>query len=207
MPRHLVDKYGDVSQIALEQMVSILGGDFTSRINMNLREDKHWSYGAGGFVMGAKQERPFIVYAPVQTDKTSESVVEIRKELEQFVSTKPATQEELDKVKTNQILKLPGQWETNASVNSSLTTMVKYNLPDDYYQKYDGNVRNLTLADVQQVSKAIVKPEEVNWFMVGDKAKIASKLDELGFDAIIEIDADGNPIKPALKDSNKEIKN
>ena len=204
---HLVDKYGDVSQIALEQMVSILGGDFTSRINMNLREDKHWSYGAGGFVMGAKQERPFIVYAPVQTDKTSESVVEIRKELEQFVSTKPATQEELDKVKTNQILKLPGQWETNASVNNSLTTMVKYNLPDDYYQKYDENVRNLSLTDIQEVSKAIVKPNEVNWFMVGDKAKIASKLDELGFDAIIEIDADGNPIKSVLTDNKKEIKN
>ncbi|NOQ92322.1 MAG: insulinase family protein, partial [Flavobacteriaceae bacterium] len=204
---HLTEKYGDVSQIALEQMVSILGGDFTSRINMNLREDKHWSYGAGGFVMGAEQERPFIVYAPVQTDKTSESVIEIRKELKQFVTTKPATKEELDKVKTNQVLKLPGQWETNAAVNNSLTTMVKYNLPDDYYQKYDGNVRSLSLTEVQEVSKKVVKPEAVNWFMVGDKAKIASKLDELGFDAIIEIDADGNPIKPAIKDDKKEIKN
>ncbi len=204
---HLTEKYGDVSQIALEQMVSILGGDFTSRINMNLREDKHWSYGAGGFVMGTEQERPFIVYAPVQTDKTSESVVEIRKELEQFVTTKPVTKEELDKVKTNQVLKLPGQWETNAAVNNSLTTMVKYNLPDDYYQKYDENVRSLSLTEVQEVSKKIVKPEAVNWFMVGDKAKIASKLDALGFDAIIEIDADGNPIKPAIKDDKKEIKN
>ncbi len=204
---HLAGKYGDVSQIALEQMVSILGGDFTSRINMNLREDKHWSYGAGGFVMDTEQERPFIVYAPVQTDKTSESVIEIRKELKQFVTTNPATKEELDKVKTNQVLKLPGQWETNAAVNNSLTTMVKYNLPDDYYQKYDENVRNLSLTEVQEVSKKVVKPEAVNWFMVGDKAKIASKLDELGFDAIIEIDADGNPIKPAIKNDKKEIKN
>jgi len=204
---HLTSKYGDVSEIALEQMVSILGGEFTSRINMNLREDKHWSYGAGGFVLGAKHERPFIVYAPVQTDKTAESVTELRKELEQFVTNKPVTKEELSKVKTNQILKLPGQWETNASVNNSLTTLVKYNLPDDYYQKYDENVRNLTLTDVQEVSKEVVKPEAVNWFMVGDKAKIVSKLDELGFDAIIEIDADGNPLKQSLKDNKKEIKN
>jgi len=204
---HLTSKYGDVPQIALEQMVSILGGDFTSRINMNLREDKHWAYGAGGFVLGAKEERPFIVYAPVQTDKSAESVMELRKEISEFISTRPVTQEELDKVKTNQILSLPGQWETNSSVNSSVVNLVKYDLPDDYYQNYDGNVRNLSLKDVRDVSKSVVKPEAVNWFMVGDRAKIADKLDELGFDAIIEIDADGKPKMPAMREANSDIKN
>ena len=189
---HLTKKYGDVSEIALEQMVSILGGDFTSRINMNLREDKHWAYGAGGLVLGAKEERPFIVYAPVQTDKSAESVTELRKEIAEFVSTRPATREELDKVKTNQVLKLPGQWETNSSVNASVANLIRYDLSDDYYQKYDQNVRNLSLDDVQKVSTEVVDPSAVNWFMVGDRAKIASKLDELGFDNIIEIDADGN---------------
>jgi len=204
---HLTEKYGDVSQIALEQMVSILGGDFTSRINMNLREDKHWAYGASGFVMGAKAERPFIMYAPVQTDKSAESVTELRKEISEFISTRPVTKEELEKVKTNQILSLPGQWETNSSVNQSITNLVNYGLPDDYYQKYDANVRNLSLQEVRDVSKKVVKPEAVNWFMVGDRAKIADKLDELGFDAIIEIDADGNPKKPAIKEVKPEIKN
>ncbi|HSQ46270.1 MAG TPA: pitrilysin family protein, partial [Lutibacter sp.] len=191
---HLTEKYGAFSEIALEQMVSILGGDFTSRINMNLREDKHWAYGAAGFVMDAQQERPFLVYAPVQTDKTAESVKELRKEILEFVTIRPATQKELDKVKTNQVLKLPGQWETNGAVNSSLYNLVKYNLPDDYYQKYDANVRSLSLNELQSVSKKAVKPNAVNWFMVGDKAKISDKLNELGFDNIIEIDADGNPI-------------
>lgn len=205
---HLTEKYGDISEIALEQMVSILGGDFTSRINMNLREDKHWSYGAGGLVMDAKAERPFLVYGSVQTDKSAESVTEFRKEIADFVGARPATQEELDKVKTNQILKLPGQWETNSSVNSSVANLVNFNLPDDYYQSYDANVRGLTLADIQNVSKKVVKPEAVNWFMVGDRAKIAGKLDELGFDNIIEIDADGNPIVPAVKEKEKmDIKN
>lgn len=204
---HLTSKYGDVSQVALEQMISILGGDFTSRINMNLREDKHWAYGAGGFVLGAKEERPFIVYAPVQTDKTAESITEVRKEISEFITTRPVTQEELDKVKTNQVLSLPGQWETNSSVNSSVSNLVKYGLPDDYYQSYDQSVRNLSLKDVQDVSKAVVKPEAVNWFMVGDRAKVVDKLDELGFDAIIEIDADGNPKVPAMKTPEKDIKN
>ncbi|NJB70047.1 putative Zn-dependent peptidase [Saonia flava] len=204
---HLTEKYGDVSQVAMEQMVSILGGDFTSRINMNLREDKHWAYGASGFVMGAKQERLFLLYAPVQTDKSAESVTELRKEISEFTSTRPATQAELDKVKTNQILSLPGQWETNNAVNSSVINIVKYGLPDDYYQGYDDEVRNLSLQDVKSVSNKVVKPEAVNWFMVGDRAKIASKLDELGFDAIIEIDADGNPITPALQEIETDIKN
>ncbi|MEE1961467.1 pitrilysin family protein [Allomuricauda taeanensis] len=204
---HLTEKYGDVSEIALEQMVNILGGDFTSRINMNLREDKHWSYGAGGFVIGSKEARPFIVYAPVQTDKTAESVTEIRKEISEFTSTRPATKEELEKVKTNQVLKLPGQWETNSSVNSSVRNLVRYNLPDDYYQTYDQSVRNLSVDDIKQVSNQVVKPEKINWFMVGDRAEIINKLDALGFDNIVEIDADGNPKNPAVKPIETDIKN
>ncbi|WP_394971773.1 M16 family metallopeptidase [uncultured Croceitalea sp.] len=204
---HLTKKYGDLSEVAMEQMVNILGGDFTSRINMNLREDKHWSYGAGGFVIGAKEERPFIMYAPVQTDKTAESVKELRKEISDFLTTRPATQAELDKVKTNQVLKLPGQWETNSAVNNSVTNLVRYNLADDYYKKYDQNVRNLSLSELHKVAKDVVKPEAVNWFMVGDRAKIASKLDELGFDQIIEIDADGKPLVPAMKQDDTDIKN
>lgn len=204
---NLIEKYGDVSQIALEQMVSVLGGDFTSRINMNLREDKHWAYGAGGFVMGTKAERPFIVYAPVQTDKSAESVIEIRKEMSEFISTRPITQEELDKVKTNQILSLPGQWETNSAVNGSMVNIIKYDLPDDYYQSYDTKVRNLSLKEVKAISDKVIKPDAVNWFMVGDRSKIVEKLDALGFDAIIEIDADGYPKIPAVLESKTDIIN
>lgn len=201
---HLTDKYGENPEYAVEQMVNILGGEFTSRINMNLREDKHWAYGAGGFVMGTKEERPFLVYAPVQTDKSAESVTELRKELAEFVTTRPATAEEVEKVKTNQVLALPGQWETNAAVNASLRNMVKYDLPDDYYKTYDAEIRNLSAEDIQKVSKKMVDPEKVNWFIIGDRAKIADKLDELDFDEIIEIDVDGNPVKPKIIKKEKD---
>jgi len=204
---HLTKKRSEVSQIVLEQMVSILGGDFTSRINMNLREDKHWAYGAGGLVLDAKEDRPFIVYAPVQTDKSAESITELRKELSSFVTTNKATQAELDKVKTNQILKLPGQWETNSAVNSSLYNIVKYGLSDDYFETFDEDVRNISLKNLQKMSTDIVKPDAVNWFVVGDKAKIGKKLGKLGFDKIIEIDADGKPIKVEEKKSVNKIKN
>ncbi len=195
---NLIDKYGDISEIAREQMINILGGEFTSRINMNLREDKHWAYGAFGLVLNAEHERPFLVYAPVQTDKSAESIQELKKELTQFIGDKPATEEELEKVKNNQVLALPGQWETNSSVNGSLYNLVKYNLPEDYYQKYDANVRNLNLSDVKKVSEQVVQPENVNWFVVGDKEKIIDKLESLGFDQIVEIDTDGNPVKKEM---------
>ena len=81
--------------IALDAMNTILGGAFTSRINMNIREDKHWSYGAGSFIAGARAQRPFIAYAPVQTDKTKESMIEVKRELTDIIGQRPATQDEL----------------------------------------------------------------------------------------------------------------
>lgn len=134
-------------------------------------------------------------------------MTELRKEIDDFVNSRPPTKAELDKVKINQILKLPDQWETNAAVNGSVANLVKYNLPDEYYQKYDDNVRNPALKDVLDVSKKVVRPDDINWFIVGDRAKIADKFDELGFDAIIEIDADGNPLKPTMENSDVNIKN
>jgi len=112
------------------------------------------------------------MYVSVQTDKTAESVTELRKEIKEFIITRPVTSEELDKVKTNQVLKLPGQWETNDAVSNSLYNLVKYKLPDNYYQEYDKYVRDLTLLELNSVSKKVVKPNNVNWFVVGDKVKL-----------------------------------
>lgn len=196
MAGYLIEPYGKVSEIAREAFVNVFGGDFLSRINMNLREDKHWSYGAGVFVPGAKGQRPFIAYAPVQTDKSMESMNELSKEFKAIDSDKPVTQEEFDRNKSNTIMGLPGQWETNRSVNQSLTTVSKYGLPDDYYKTYESKVRALTLEDVRKVSKQLVTPAKLNWFVVGDKEKILEDLKKLGFDEIILIDADGNPLQP-----------
>lgn len=195
----LTSAYGEVSEISREAMMNVYGGEFTSRLNMNLREDKHWAYGAFGLVFGAKGQRPFLAYAPVQTDKTSESVLEIISETTGIVGDNPITAEELAKVKKNRILQLPGQWETNNAVSNSLNTIVKYDLADDYYQTYDQNVRNLTLDQVRGTAKTMIKPEDLNWFMVGDKAKIIEGLEKIGFDEIIMIDADGKPLDPTGK--------
>jgi predicted Zn-dependent peptidase len=193
---YVTEPYGKINEIARESLVNTLGGDFVSRLNMNLREDKHWSYGAGTFLLQAKGQRPFLAFAPVQTDKTKESAQEIIKEFKAIVGEKPVTQDEFTRTKNNGVLQLPGQWETNAAVRQSLDEIVKYGLPDDYFKNYDKNFRSLALGDVQALAKKIIVPASLTWFIVGDKAKIMDGLKEVGFSEIILIDADGNPLQP-----------
>ena len=198
---YLVEPYGKVPEISREALINVFGGDFMSRLNMNLREDKHWSYGAGAFVWGAKGQRPLLTYAGVQTDKSKESLQEVKKEFNAIVNDKPVTTEEFDRNKSNMIMQLPGQWETNRSVRQSLETMNKYALADDYYKTYDAKVRTLTLDDMRKTSKQLIDPSRLEWFVVGDKEKIMKGLKEIGFDEIVLIDADGNLLQP-----NAEIK-
>ncbi len=184
----------DKDNIAIETMNDILGGTFTSRINMNLREDKHWSYGSRSIILGAKAQQPFIVFALVQTDKTKESMQEVYKEVSQYVSTKPATAEELKKIKLNKTLSLPGKWETIRSVSSSLSSLVRYNYPLDYFDKYPSMIKNLTVEQIRKAAKRVLKPESLVWVVVGDKEKIGKGLSELGYE-IKYIDVDGNIIE------------
>jgi zinc protease len=185
----------DPEAIAIETMNDILGGDFVSRINMNIRENKHWSYGAQSVLIGAKGQRPFFAFAPVQSDKTKETIVEIKGELEGILGKKPITNDEFQNAKNNKILGLPGQWETMAAVQASLGEIVRFGFPDDYFQKYSGRVQKLTIDDLAKAAKKTVHPEAMIWVVVGDRSQIEPKIKELGFSQVIAIDADGNVVK------------
>ena len=181
--------------IAIDAMNTILGGAFSSRINMNLREDKHWSYGAFSFLWPAKGQRPFLAYAPVQSDKTKESLVELNKELRDILTTKPATEEELQKVQKNLTLSLTGEWETNSAVSSSLADIVQYGFPDNYWTTYPQRVRDVTLTQVDHAAKEVVHPDHLIWVVVGDRAKIEDGIRSLDFGEVRFLDSDGNPMK------------
>ncbi|MFW6205679.1 MAG: M16 family metallopeptidase, partial [Gemmatimonadota bacterium] len=114
----------ETDEFALEAANRILGGSFTSRLNMNLREDKSWSYGARTMVQDARGHRPFMAYAPVQTDRTVESMQEIVKELRGVAGSAPVTADELMKAQDGLTLTLPGRWETVNAIRSSLTEQV-----------------------------------------------------------------------------------
>lgn len=198
MAGFLAQAYGQVDETALEQTNNILGGDFTSRINMNLREDKHWSYGSRSFIQNTRGQRPYVVFAQVQTDKTKESIQEVVKELNAFVGDKPMTQAEFDKTKQNTMLGMAGQWETNAAVNFDARSIVKYGLADDYWKTYSNRVQALTLQTAQNVAKSVIKPSNVGWFMAADAAKTLPELEKLGIE-IIQIDANGKPVAKKVK--------
>lgn len=199
---HLTSPYGQQNEIAISMMNNILGGEFTSRVNMNLREDKGWAYGAFTFLYGAKGQRPFLAYAPVQTDQTAPSMTEILKELNGYTGDNPATQEEFTKTKENDVLSLPGQWETMNAVEGSMSNIVRYNLDKDYYQTYADEVRNLSLDQVRSTANKIISSDDMTWLVVGDRSKIEKEIKALGFGEVIPIDSDGNVLSP----ENQSIK-
>ncbi|MCP4201550.1 MAG: insulinase family protein [bacterium] len=191
---HLAPPKANPDEVAIETMNTVLGGDFTSRVNMNLREDKGWSYGAGTFIPGARGQRIFLAFAPVQTDKTKESIQELTKELAGLIGDKPATEEEVARAKDSRTLTLPGQWETVADVAGSLSELVRFGYSDDHFDSYAGKVRGLSQAAVANAAKSVLHPDDVVWVIVGDRSEIEDGIRELGIAQIELLDADGNRI-------------
>lgn len=189
---HIAPPKGNPDEIAIETMNTILGGAFISRINMNLREDKGWAYGAFTFMWDAKGQRPFIAYAPVQTDKTMESMQEIENELKGILDTNPVSADEVDRAQKNQTLTLAGQWETNGAVLGSIAEIVQYGLPDDHFTTYTKAVRSLNVNQVSDAAKKVINPDKLVWVIVGDREKIEPGIRELGFGEIKFLDGDGN---------------
>ena len=181
-------------EYAIEAMTSLLGGQFTSRINMNLREAKHWSYGAFTLIWDARGQRPFIAYAPVQTDKTKESMVEVDRELRGILGPKPVSPDELTKAQANLTLTLPGTWETMDAVQGSLEQLVTFGLDDHYYETYAQRVRALTVPDAAGAAQETIRPDHLVWVVVGDRAKIEAGIRELNFGEMRFLDADGKPL-------------
>jgi zinc protease len=178
-----------------EVMNAILGGQFVSRINMNLREDKHWSYGASTFLLGTSGPRPYLGITSVQADKTKEALAEFLKELRGIRGEKPVTQDELAMAQSSLTLSLPGRWETARAVAGSIGEIVRFRLGDDYFQGYAGRVRQVTVKDVAEAAR-LLQPSETVWVVVGDRAKIEAGLKELGLGAPRLLDADGNGALP-----------
>jgi len=156
---------------------------------MNLREDKHWSYGAFSFIRDAKGQRPFVAYAPVQTDKTKEAIVEMAKELHGIVKDRPVTEDEVAKAKASLTLSLPGEWETMAAVAGTVRSITTFGLDDRYYDTYPAKVRALTLDQVPAAAAEVVHPDQMAWVIVGDRAKIEGGVRELNLGEVKVIEA------------------
>lgn len=176
------------TEIALETMNNIFGGTFGARLNMNIREEKHWSYGAGSVLYGARAQRPFLAYASVQVDKTADSISEMLKELEGMTGSKPIRPEELDKVKQQQIFELPGSHETMNAVGNLFGDLLQLGLPLDFYDTYVSRLSALSIAEIEACAKSLLNPQRMIWMVVGDRAEIEPALREINIGEIIAVE-------------------
>lgn len=170
---------GVENNIAINAMNDVIGGSFTARVNMNLREDKGWAYGASTILYSAKGQRPYLAYAPVQADKTAPSLAELVKEMTQFITDKPATAGELSRVVNNSSRALPGQFETAGAVLGSMMRNKTYGRPDDFVETLPEQFRSLTLEDVMAAAEEVIQPSAFTWLVIGDAAQIKASLEAL----------------------------
>jgi predicted Zn-dependent peptidase len=182
-------------RIELNTANDVLGGTFTSRINMNLREDKHWSYGARSSLTETRGQRPWLLSAPVQTDKTVESIQEIRRELADLLAAKPITADEVVKIRSRDVRALSGQYETNAAVSGAIGDIVRFDRPDDYVRTLRARLEAQTDAGVRQAAAQAFRPDSLTWVIVGDLSKIEAPIRQLGLGNVQVLDADGNVLR------------
>ena len=190
----LAPPYNDPDEVPLDILNDIFGGTFSSRINMNLREDKHWSYGVRSRVLAARGERPYYSISPVQTDKTKESLAELVAEYKNIVGSKPITEAELKDEQSNATLGLPGSFETVQQLSGAYGTILQYNLPDDFYNTYTQKVLAITPDSANEIAKKYIQPSHLVWVIVGDMSKVEAGIRELNIGEVHKIDADGNPV-------------
>jgi len=166
--------------IALMESNEVLGGSFLSRLNTDLRETKHWSYGVESFISRPEHQVPYLIYAPVQTNETGPSIAAMREDMTTFLTSKGVTPEELSRTVDGAIRELPGDFETTAAVMGGMQSNVLYHRPDNYYETLASRYQSLTAAQLDAAAKAAIDPNKLTWVVIGDAAKVKSQLDTLG---------------------------
>jgi len=175
---------------AMQVMNAALGGLFSSRINLNLREEKGYSYGVFSAFRYDRTPGPFTIAGSVRTDVTGPSVSEIFREVN-GMRDKPLPGPELAGARDSQEFSLPGQFETNSGIVGSLAETYVFDLPADYWRTLPDRFRAVTAAQVQGAAQTWLKPERLKVIAVGDSAKILPQLQKLGLGAPEIRDTDG----------------
>jgi zinc protease len=178
--------------VALNLLNDVFGGTFSSRLNMDLREDKHWSYGVGSGLVAAVGQRILYSAAPVQTDKTAPALRELARDYAGIAGARPITGPELKAAQDNETLALPAAFETIAQLGNGYATILQYHLPEDYYNTYTEKVWAVHPADLNALAARTILPKQQLWIVVGDMSKVEADVRALGLGEVRRIDADGN---------------
>jgi len=187
---------------ALQVMNTILGGQFQSRLNANIREQKGYSYGVNsGFAYG-KGPGAFRAGGSIFSAKTDAALIEFMKELKGIEGERPITDEEIKTAKDSLIQGLPQRFASVSTISNAITALTVQNLPDDYYQNYAQNVSAVTKDDLLRVARQYIDLAHLAIVIVGDRASVEAPLKATGIAPITVLDVDGNPAGGASS-SNK----
>ena len=174
-----VDRATD-DYFALTVMNTILGGAFTSRLNLKLREEKGYTYGAGSGFSMRREPGPFVAHAAVHTPVTADAVSDVLGEIARM-GEEPVPADELNRARRYVALRLPQRFETVVDVTARLSELVLYDLPDDYFATYVERVMAVTAEDVQGAARRHLDPERMVVVVAGDREAIEPPLRRLGF--------------------------
>jgi len=176
----VISAKGTDDTVTLRTANDVLGGDFLSRMNTNLRETKGWSYGVSSLISDRADRLLFAVYAPVQTDQTGPSIRELQGEMTRYLGAKGTTPEETALATQGSARELPGAFETSGAVLDGIAKIETYKRPDNYYATLPARYRAMTPADLDAAARKIIDPSRIVWVVVGDAAKVRPQLDGLG---------------------------
>ena len=166
--------------LALNTANVVLGTDFLSRINADLRETKGWSYGVRGTIAGYQHRQAYVINAPVQANRTGESIQALIDQYTRFLGTDGVTAAERERTVLGQTRGLSGSYETSGSVLGALQSNALYGRPDDYQESLAGRINALTPAQLDAAARAAVDPSRFVWVVVGDASVVKPQLDALG---------------------------
>ena len=171
---------GTDDTVTLRTANDVLGGDFLSRLNLNLRETKGWSYGVSSLINDRAGPLIFMVYAPVQTDKTGPSITEMRGEMARYLASAGTTPNEAKLATDGSARELPGMFETSGAVLEGMAKIETYKRPDTYFETLPARYKAMTAADLDATARKIIDPAKLVWVVIGDAAKVRPQLDGLG---------------------------
>ncbi len=184
----VVPARGDACELPLEIFNFALGGAFSSRLNLNLREDKGWTYGAHSLLWSARGDRPFLVYASVQADRTVDTIIEMRREISELLGKRTLTPDELEMARNGLVRSLPANWETLRSLSGSLEELITYNLPPDYFDSYVEGILDLSATSVTESARKQIHVDDFIWVVVGDLSQIRPQFEASDLGPLEELD-------------------
>jgi len=172
----LLPGVSDTDEAGFELLNAVFASGFTSRINLNLREDKNWTYGVKGRLINDFQQRVHYVQTEVQADRTCDAISEILAEYRALIGERPVTADELAEVRRTSLLGFSSSAESLSGLNNMISWLLRSQLPDDFWQTHQQRIGEITLEQINDLAQQLFSPERLTWVIAGDTSLFREEL-------------------------------